>query len=201
MIKHLILAIMLLSVSAAFAIPQQINYQGQLTDSSGAPLDTTVGITFRIYDAPVGGTNLWTETHPSVTVTDRLFQVQLGSITTLTDLFSANRWLGITVGNNTEMSPRQQVVSVAHAYRVGTVDGASGGMITGDVNITGKANIGTGNTNSGTSAFVTGNVNAASGNFSAIGGGQSHIASGHANVIAGGDNNDASGICATVGGG
>jgi len=111
-------------------------------------------MTFTIYDALTGGTNLWTETHPVITVTDGLFQVQLGSITTLNDLFSANRWLGITVGNNTEMTPRQQVVSVAHAYRVGTVDGASGGTVTSDVVIHDRLNVGSGNSNDGSFALV-----------------------------------------------
>jgi hypothetical protein len=42
-----------LSTVAAFAIPQQINYQGSLTDTDGTPLDTTVSIAFTIFDAPV----------------------------------------------------------------------------------------------------------------------------------------------------
>lgn len=129
------LAILLLVSSNAFAIPQLINYQGQLTSPSGTPLDTTVSMTFTIWPTAVAGAPDWTETHPVVTVTDGLFNVQLGSITTLPDLFSVDRWLGVTVGDDIEMIPRERIVSVAHAYRVGTVDGASGGVITGNVTV------------------------------------------------------------------
>ena len=188
-------AAMLLFALAAFAIPQLINYQGQLTAPDGTSLDTTVSITFRILDAPAGGTNLWTETHPLVTVTGGLFHVKLGSVTPLSDLFAANRWLGITVGNNTEMVPRQQIVSVAHAYRVGTVDGASGGTISG------KLNVGSGNTNAGVFANVHGASNTASGNNSTVGGGIANTAAQAQATVSGGGSNSASGISATVGGG
>ncbi len=118
------LLLVLLLAANAIAIPQIVNYQGQLTSPTGVPLDTTVAITFNIWPTPAGGVSAWTEAHPAVVVTNGLFNVQLGSITALPDLFGVNRWLGITVGNNTEMTPREQLVSVVHAYRVGTVDGA-----------------------------------------------------------------------------
>ncbi|MBL0062612.1 MAG: hypothetical protein IPP40_14285 [bacterium] len=51
-----------------------INYQGQLTSPTGTPLDTTVVITFDIYPVVSGGAASWTETHPSVVVTDGLFR-------------------------------------------------------------------------------------------------------------------------------
>ncbi|MCC6477490.1 hypothetical protein IT157_10595 [bacterium] len=120
-------------VISAFAIPQLINYQGQLTSPSGTPLDTTVAMSFALYDSVSGGTAVWTETHPSVTVTDGLFSVQLGSVTSLPDVFAVNRWLGVTVGGDTELSPREQLISVAYAYRVGTVGGATGGTVTGNI--------------------------------------------------------------------
>ncbi len=127
--------------SSVFAIPQIVNYQGQLTSPSGSPLDTTVAISFSVYSELSGGVAAWTEVHPAVVVTGGLFSVTLGSIASLNDLFDVNRWLGITIGSDTEMLPREQIVSVAHAFRVGTVDGASGGVITGDVRGTAKGNI------------------------------------------------------------
>ena len=62
----------------------------------------------------------------------------LSSIINQTEL-----WLGTTVGADAEMTPRTRIVSVGYSYRVGTVDGARGGAILGDVIVTGKANIGT----------------------------------------------------------
>jgi hypothetical protein len=79
----------------ALAVPLLINYQGQLTAPDGTPLDTTVSITFAIYNDPGGGgVTLWTETHPSVTVQNGLFHVPLGFIMPIEDVFSVS-----TVGN------------------------------------------------------------------------------------------------------
>ncbi|MBL0061306.1 MAG: tail fiber domain-containing protein [bacterium] len=197
--KKLLLVLVL--AANAIAIPQIVNYQGQLTSPTGTPLDTIVAITFNIWPTPAGGVSAWTETHPAVVVTDGLFNVQLGSITVLPDSFAVNRWLGITVGNNTEMIPREQLVSVAHAYRVGTVDGASGGTISSDLNIIGKANIGNGNVSSGTFAFVAGENDTASGDHSTVSGGFGNTASGLSANVGGGFDNTASGFHATVGGG
>jgi hypothetical protein len=212
------------------AVPQYINYQGYLTRTDGSPLDTTVSMTFTIYNAPVGGSVMWTETRASVLVSGGLFNASLGSVTPLPDMFTANRYLAIQVGNDTEMIPRQPITSVANAYRVGTLDGASGGTISGDVNIAGKANIGSGNDNSGGYAFVSGVNNTASGiysnvggnvnsatyawttvaggwnnvasaNASAVGGGQSNLASGDLSLVGGGLHNIASGAYSFVGGG
>ncbi|MBK8128135.1 MAG: hypothetical protein IPK53_04075 [bacterium] len=121
------LFLVLVIAACAIANPLEINYQGQLTSPTGTPLDTTVAITFTIYNAVSGGTSLWTETHPAVSVADGLFNVRLGSIVGLNDYFGAPRWIGIAVGSDTEMSPRETFSSVAHAFRVFTVDGAEGG--------------------------------------------------------------------------
>ena len=119
---------LLFSAATALAVPQQIDYQGSLARPDGTPLDTTVTMTFRLYTLSAGGTTLWTETRPAVTSAGGLFAVPLGSVTILPDtVFNrAEVWLGLTVGNNTEMTPRVRIVSVGYSYRVGTVDGASG---------------------------------------------------------------------------
>jgi len=189
-----------------WAIPQLINYQGYLTNPDGSNLDTTVTINFTIYNSPTEGDVQWTETHPDVTVENGIFNCLLGSITPVTDVFSADRWLGITVGSNSEMYPRQPIASVAHAFRVGTVDGSSGGTVTGNINVTGKANIGTGNVNDGFFAFVTGSDNLATGDHSVVLGGANNRARGAFSVVAGGggtpaDSNRASGNYSSVLGG
>lgn len=189
------------AILPCWAVPQRINYQGSLTRPDGTLLDSTVSLTFQIYDAVSGGTSLWTETHPSVVVSTGLFNVLLGNHTALMDIFSANRWLGITIGDDAEMTPRQQIVSVAHAYRVGTVDGASGGTIGGDVVIAGKAKIGTDNANTGSYAFVAGESDTASGSHAAVGGGLDNRAIGSYDVVSGGRQNDAENSYSAVGGG
>lgn len=68
--------------------PQLVNYQGFLTDGAGDPLDTTVSVTFTIYDAPTAGIAIWTETQTTVVVVAGQFNVLLGSVTPLLDTVS-----------------------------------------------------------------------------------------------------------------
>ena len=101
----LTLALICVSSSAlAQGAPDLLSFQGRLADSTGAALDTTVGMTFKLYK---DGSAVWTEVHASVTVTDGIFNVLLGGTTPLdTMAFNAPLELGIAVGMDTEISPR-----------------------------------------------------------------------------------------------
>ena len=70
-----------LLVSTAFAeIPQMINYQGRLIDSTGGPVpDDDYQMSFTIYDADVGANDLWTSGSQMVTVTNGSFIYLFGS--------------------------------------------------------------------------------------------------------------------------
>jgi len=103
--------------SAQADVPHLINYQGRLTDAADQPLTGSHSITFRIYDAEGGGNLLWGETHSSVTVTDGIFEVMLGGVTALDLSFDKQYYLGIQVGNDPEMTPRQKIASVGYAYK------------------------------------------------------------------------------------
>jgi hypothetical protein len=144
LMKHSILitaiaaAAILISAPVSMAkVPSLISYQGQLTDSSGTPLDTTVDMTFAIYNESTNGVSIWSETQPSVEVTGGVFQVLLGSVSALDDTVfnDEERWLGVTIGVGPELEPRTRIVSGAYAQRVATVDGSSGGDITGKTRI------------------------------------------------------------------
>ena len=94
-----------------------INYQGYLTDSSGNPVNDTLDMGFRLYNVESGGEALWTETQ-NVEVQDGLFSVLLGSVTDIPAGGVANNddlWLGIAVGADDEMSPREKIASVPYA--------------------------------------------------------------------------------------
>lgn len=100
-------------------VPRSINFQGRLTDASGKFVpDGKYYLTFRLYSDSTGGTPKWSEAE-SVTVAKGLFNVILGSVTPIpyTVFEYTNTWLGIQVGGDTEMSPRQRIVSVAYAYK------------------------------------------------------------------------------------
>ncbi|MCK4224134.1 MAG: hypothetical protein KAX39_03070 [candidate division Zixibacteria bacterium] len=127
--KKLILGLVALSISLSsilsFAasvsanIPQMINYQGVLTDPGGCPEDGEYDMVFRIYNAETSGDSLWGETHSSVSVTQGNFNVLLGSSNPIPgSLFlNAELWLGVKVGEDTEMEPRQRIASVGYAFQ------------------------------------------------------------------------------------
>lgn len=136
----LLFAAVLVAASASALAPTTLSYQGRLEDSGGNPITAVVALKFTIYNDPVANAaaNIkWTETHPTVSVTDGLFNVLLGSVIALPDTVfkQPNRWLGITVDLDPEITPRTPFSSVAFAQRVHTVDGSNGGTILGNVNV------------------------------------------------------------------
>lgn len=108
-----------------------IAYQGRLADTSGNPLTDTVNMTFRLYAAAGGGAPLWEEQWTganSVQVSDGLFNVMLGSVNAIgQEVITGNGslFLGITVGTDSEMSPRVQLGSVPFATQALTVPDGS----------------------------------------------------------------------------
>ena len=108
--------------------PSEFNYQGRLTDLAGNPVSGTVSMTFQLYDADAGGSPLWEETQPLVTVDEGIFTVFLGSVEPF-DIwgidFSQQYWLEIEVEGD-QMGDRLAIVPVpaAHyALNAGTLDG------------------------------------------------------------------------------
>ena len=79
-----VLLVLVMIPCTALAVPQEINYQGYLTDAEGNPLNGSVSMTFRLYDNLTGGTLLWVEGPSSVTVKEGVFNVVLGSVEPIT---------------------------------------------------------------------------------------------------------------------
>jgi PKD repeat protein len=125
-LPSIVAAFFVLSIlaTAALAVPKTINYQGRLSDFEGVPVNGTVSMTFAIYNAPTDGELLWSETQPSVTVTDGAFSVALGSVTPFAITFDEDYYLGVTVGGDAEMTPRAALVSVPYALRAKESDTA-----------------------------------------------------------------------------
>ena len=111
--------------SYAYAeIPHLISYQGRLTNTAGAPVPNgTYSVTFRLYTQEAGGPDIWSETH-SVTATDGIFEVLMGSNASLDLPFDVQYYLGIQVGSDPEMTPRQKLSSSGYAYRAAEADHA-----------------------------------------------------------------------------
>ena len=115
-------------LGASADVPHFINFQGNLTDAIGHPISGTRTIQFTIYSDSTVPYYLWTETQPSVEITDGLFRVSLGVVTALppTLFDGTTRWLGIRVSPDAgELSPRQKIVSVPYSYRTLRADTAN----------------------------------------------------------------------------
>ncbi len=131
MSRYLLLSTVLLSSSIAFAVPTEFQHQGRLFDGLGQPLNSPDDLTFRLYDAPSGGTALWTEQHPSVAFVDGYFHVELGSVTALDPaVFDGDPlYVAIQIGVGQELPGRLRLASVPYAFRAHTADGLQDGLV------------------------------------------------------------------------
>jgi hypothetical protein len=111
-----VLCLLMCMAAAQAAAPDTLGYQGRLTQS-GAPVNGTVSVTFRLYNSASGGSVLWSEGQ-SVTPANGLYSVVLGqSVAFPAGLFSQPLWLGVTVGTDPEMTPRQALTAVPYSQR------------------------------------------------------------------------------------
>ena len=121
----LITMLLLLTLAISAQVPQMINYQAQLLDpTTDQPIaDDTYQITFKIYDTEAATTAIWTEMH-SVETQTGMYNVLLGSQYPVTNeiLTGAEKWLGVKVGADNEMTPRKRFTSVAYAVKSETDD-------------------------------------------------------------------------------
>ena len=126
--------------SAIAAVPTSITVQGRLTDASGVPLSAGIKeFTFRIFDASLGGSEIWPggagETQFIVSDNSGLWSGRVGAAISLTESVFTDtvRWLEVTVTDGVFPDvtlPRIRLVTGPYAFRVATVDGASGRNIT-----------------------------------------------------------------------
>ncbi len=119
----------------AAGINRELNYQGVLKDSSGSIVpDGSYDMVFKLYTVASGGSPIWTGTYTStngnpVTVTNGLFSVLLGSGTgnslATVNFNQDTLYLGITVGTDSEMTPRLRIGAAAYAINSAEVNGLS----------------------------------------------------------------------------
>ena len=104
------------SIHAQVAPPNSLNFQGRLVTPSGNPVpDGTYSVRFRFYDAAAAGTVVYEQTLANVQVKNGTFAVQITGFTA--DKFNGNLWLGVKIGNDAELTPRTQIVSVPYALK------------------------------------------------------------------------------------
>jgi len=163
LVQSTLLVCLLVAGMASAAGPNLMSYQGQVSTAGGVPIaNGAYPAVFAFYPVQVGGSLLWTES-ASITTSAGLFTHTLGSVTPiLTNVFTTNPdvWLEVTV-NGQLQAPRTQLTSAGNAIAVSTVDGATGGAITGNVSVSG--NVGVGTTSPGAKLDVlNGNIRASS---------------------------------------
>jgi hypothetical protein len=140
------------------------------------------------------------------------FSVLLGSNSPLnaSDFAGVNRWLGITVESDPQMTPRTRIVAVPYAFRLETVDGATGGALSGSLSLGSNQTLGNlsnfqagdSNSTSAYAASVTAGINnTADGMYSLVGGGRNNLTEGTDAGVVGGIDNVASGARSFIGAG
>jgi len=180
-------------LAAESTVPKLMSYQGRVTDSAGELIGRNAAVnravTFRLYSVSSGGTATYSETQ-TVTISGGEFSVLIGNGTGLTGLpgptspaspirtlgdvinsaTTSALYLGITVddGNaatvDTEISPRQQLVTGAYSMRSLMAETVASGAITSTMlgnNSVGTNQIAASSITSaklGTSAVESGNI-------------------------------------------
>lgn len=140
-IATIVIVAIMLTVNLALAKPERaisnnaltagvLSYQGTLMDTSSSPLAGIFEMTFRIYSVPSGGTPLWEEIRSganAVPVENGLFNVMLGSLIPIPDNVweSSDLFLGVKIGTDSELTPRDKLSGVPFAQIALTVPDGS----------------------------------------------------------------------------
>jgi hypothetical protein len=100
-------------ISVAAVLSSRIPIQGRLTNAAGNPLSGSYSVTFRLYDVSSGGTALCGDTR-SVSVENGLFSSYMSGLGC--PINGQQLYLGVQVGSDDEMTPRQAIYSVPYAW-------------------------------------------------------------------------------------
>jgi hypothetical protein len=120
----LVLVIFTLTAPILAEIPTFISYQGLVTDSLGNPLVGEHSVVLNIYDTDSSPSPLWSSGTLSGTLTDGLFSVPLGPIPADVFTSGSQRYLGITIDSDEELTPRVEIEAVPYAFLAQIADTA-----------------------------------------------------------------------------
>ena len=107
-----------LAILSALQLDSSINYQGQVSNAAGEPLNGAYSFSFTIHDALENGNLLWgPESHLNVPVNNGHFSVALGSQTDggiPASVWDGTQYVEININGETLM-PRESVLAVPKA--------------------------------------------------------------------------------------
>lgn len=110
--------------SAQQGIPKKITYQGVLIDTTGIPVcDSVWTVDLTLYTNASGGSGIWTERH-TVTTSGGVFGVILGEKTPLNISFDQHLWMGTSINNQAELTPRVYLTAVPYALNAANAKSA-----------------------------------------------------------------------------
>ncbi|MEW5925147.1 MAG: hypothetical protein AB1746_14280 [Candidatus Zixiibacteriota bacterium] len=130
----LVICAMAFNVSAQ--APNSISYQGRLTNAAGDPITTATSVTFYIYAAASGGAPLFTSTQSVTPDANGVFTVELSPMTSAI-LDGSKRYLGLKIGADAEMTPRQLLTSAPYSYSSQDAPGMASSYDSGSDALTG----------------------------------------------------------------
>src|SRR3989338_5164919 len=143
----LLLSVIIILSSIAFAIPNSLTLQGKLTTSAGVSVSGTNNFTFAIYDNTTAGNRLWELGNTSITTdANGVYDVILQGINLS---FADQYYLGITVGTDQESSPRINLTSSPYSFRANVSESLNpnASYFVTNISIGGHATIGNGTSN------------------------------------------------------
>ena len=119
--KILILMLIVFALAGVYgAIPQQLGIQGRLTDSSGNALSGAYSMQFKIYNTASGGSALYDSGSLNVNADGNgIYDIILTGVNLP---FGEQYFLGITVGSDSEMTPRINLTSSPYTFRTNVSD-------------------------------------------------------------------------------
>jgi hypothetical protein len=118
--------LLLVSITSTGQIPRELSYQGLLTDDSGRPLiNAPVSLVFRIYDAPSGGNQLWSESQVTSTGATGVISVVLGSTSPIDCDLGEPLWVELVVDGNT-VSPRSKLTPSLYSLNASDAERLAG---------------------------------------------------------------------------
>src|SRR3989338_2613398 len=106
-------AAVIILASMALAIPNSLNLQGKLTDTSGNLKTGTFNFTFRIYDNITNGTKLYETNITKTTDARGIYDIILQNINIP---FDSQYYLAVKINNDSEMAPRVNLTSAPYSF-------------------------------------------------------------------------------------